>query len=80
MDGEISPRASFTAMRQCWRQGLCPSDERTINSLGPLWIRIYADNVNTDVPSRLKWMASFSKSVNARRKWIVTSELVSLFS
>ena len=25
-----------------------------------------------DVPSRLKGMASFSKSVSARRKWIVT--------
>ena len=36
---------------------------------------------NGDVPSRLKGMASFSKSVSARRKWIVTrsvlSELVS---
>ena len=40
-----------------------------------------ADNVNADVQSRLKGMASFSKSVSARRKWIVTrivpSELVS---
>ena len=40
-----------------------------------------ADNVNTDVSSRLKGMASLGKSVSARRKWIVTrivlSELVS---
>ena len=40
-----------------------------------------ADNVNADVPSRLKGMTSFSKAVSARRKWIVTrsvlSELVS---
>ena len=40
-----------------------------------------ADNVNADVPSRLKGMAPFSISVSARRKWLVTrivlSELVS---
>ena len=39
------------------------------------------NNANADVPSKLNGMASFSKSVNARRKWIVTrpvlSELVS---
>ena len=39
-----------------------------------------ADYVNADVPPRLKGMTSFSKSVSARRKWIVTrfvlSELV----
>ena len=29
-------------------------------------------DVNADVPSRLKGMASFSKSVSARRKWMVT--------
>ena len=37
-------------------------------------------NVNADIPSRLKGMASFSISVSARRKWIMTrivlSELV----
>ena len=40
-----------------------------------------ADNVDADVPSRQKGMASFNKSMSARRKWIVTrsvqSELVS---
>ena len=40
-----------------------------------------AENVNVYVPSRLKGMASFSKLVSARRKWVVTrsvlSELVS---
>ena len=39
------------------------------------------NNANSDVPSKLNGMASFSKSVSARRKWIVTrpvlSELVS---
>ena len=49
--------------------------------VGGLWIEFRADNVNADVPSRLKGMASFSKSVSARRKWIVSrivlSELVS---
>ena len=44
-------------------------------------LELRADNVNVDVPSRLKGMASFSKSVSVRRKWIVSrsvlSELVS---
>ena len=35
------------------------------------------DNVNADVPSRLKGMASFSKCVSLRRKWIVTMLVVS---
>ena len=57
---------------QCCRQGLCPTDEQhTI--LGHL----RADNVNADVPSRLKGMAPFSKSVSARRKWIVTRIVLS---
>ena len=66
---------------QCWRQGLCPSDVRTNHSLVPMWLEFRADNVNADATSRLKGMASFSKLVSARRKWIVTrsvlSELVS---
>ena len=59
---------------QCRRQELCPSDVRTNHSLGPLWIGLefIAVNVNADVPSRLKGMASFSKLVSARRKWVVT--------
>ena len=36
-----------------------------------------ADNVNADVSSRLKGMASFSKSVSARKKWIVTRPVLS---
>ena len=35
-----------------------------------------ADNVKADVPPRLKGMASFSKSVNTRRKWIVTRSVL----
>ena len=66
---------------QCWRQGLCPSDEQTNHFKDACEFEFRADNVNADVPSRLKGLASFSKSVSARRKWIVTrivqSELVS---
>ena len=44
-------------------------------------LELRAENVNVDVPSRLKGMASFCKSVSVRRKWIVSrsvlSELVS---
>ena len=57
---------------QCWRQGLCPSDEQQT-----ILARIRADNVNADVPSRLKGTASFSKLVSARRKWIVTRIVLS---
>ena len=49
--------------------------------LDPCGFEFRADNVNAYVPSRLKGMALFSKSMNTRRKWIVTrsvlSELVS---
>ena len=62
---------------QCWRQGLCPSNEQTNHSLGPCGLEFRADNVNADVPSRLKGMALFSKSVSARRKWIVTRSVLS---
>ena len=55
-----------------------PTNQQTI--LDACGFKFRAD-VNADVPSRLKGMASFSKSVSARRKWIVTrivlSELVS---
>ena len=39
--------------------------------------KLRADNVNADVPPRLKGMASFSKSASARRKWIVTKSVLS---
>ena len=56
------------------------TNEQTILQ-DPCGFEFRADNVNADVPSRLKGVASFSKSVSARRKWIVTrivlSELVS---
>ena len=73
---------SYTKLRvQCCRQGLCPSDEQTYHFKNACGFEFRADNVNADVPSRLKGMAPFSKSVSARRKWIVTrivlSELVS---
>ena len=62
---------------QCWRQELCPSEERTTILKDPCGLEFRADNVNADVPSRLKGMASFSKSVSARRKWIVTRSALS---
>ena len=34
-------------------------------------------SVNAMVPSRLKGMASFSESVSARRRWIVTKTVLS---
>ena len=56
------------------------TNEQTI-LYDPCGFEYRADNVNADVPSRLKGVASFSKSVNTRRKWIVTrsvlTELVS---
>ena len=36
-----------------------------------------ANNANADVPSKLNRMASFSKSVSARRKLIVTRPVLS---
>ena len=57
-----------------------PTNEQTIRK-DPCGFDFRADNVNADVSSRLKGVAPFSKSVNVRRKWIVTrivlSELVS---
>ena len=56
------------------------TNEQTIR-WDPCVLELRADNVDVDVPSRLKGMASFSKSVSVRRKWIVSrsvlSELVS---
>ena len=54
----------------------------SIRRTNTLWIEIKSRlNVNANVPSRLKGMESFSKSVSASRKWIVArsvlSELVS---
>ena len=47
----------------------------------PCGLEFRADNVNADVPSRLKGMTSFSKCVRARRKWIATrSVLIELVS
>ena len=53
-----------------------PTNKQTI-LLDPCGFEFRADNANDVDPSRLKGMVSFSRSVNARRKWIVTSELVS---
>ena len=39
-----------------------------------------ADNVNVYVPSRLKVIAILSKSVNARRRWLVTRSVLSELS
>ena len=50
-------------------------NERTI-LLESCGLEFRADNVNADVPSRLKGIASFSKSVRARR-WIVTRSVLS---
>ena len=53
-----------------------PTYEQTILK-EPCGLEFRADNVNADIPSRLKGMASFSKFVSARRKWIVTMSVVS---
>ena len=53
-----------------------PTNERTIFK-DPCGLEFRADNVNADVPSRLKGVASFSKSVSARRKWIITRSVLS---
>ena len=59
-----------------------PTYEQTILQ-DPCEMEFRADNADADVPSRLKGMASFSKSMSATRKWIVTryvlSECVSHF-
>ena len=62
---------------QCWRQGLCPSDEQTNHFLDACGFEFRVDNVNADVPSRLKGIVSFIKLVSARRKWIVTRSVLS---